>query len=58
MLTTKEFNHVLVVGGGMAGVAAAVTAARNGMRTLLVENQGSLGDSPTNGLVTGSCGHD
>jgi flavin-dependent dehydrogenase len=30
---------VLVAGGGPAGVAAAVTAARQGVRVLLVEGQ-------------------
>jgi hypothetical protein len=40
----------------MAGVAGAIAAARNGMRTLLVESQGSLGGLATNGLVTGVAG--
>ncbi|MBS7640986.1 MAG: FAD-dependent oxidoreductase [Candidatus Bathyarchaeia archaeon] len=50
----KKFDvDVLVVGGGMAGVAAAISSARNGMRTLLIEGQTSLGGLATNGLVTG-----
>lgn len=34
---------VAVIGGGMAGIAAAVAAARGGARTLLIERQGWLG---------------
>ena len=34
---------VLVAGGGMAGIAAAIAAARNGANTLLVEKAGWLG---------------
>jgi hypothetical protein len=57
MPITKKFSaDVLVAGGGMSGVAAAITAARSGMRTLLVEGQGSLGGLATNGLVSGVAG--
>lgn len=42
---------VLVVGGGPAGVAAAVAAARNGAKTVLVERYGHLGGMATGGLV-------
>jgi 2-polyprenyl-6-methoxyphenol hydroxylase-like FAD-dependent oxidoreductase len=42
---------VLVVGGGSAGVAAAIAAAREGMRTALVERQGYAGGMATGGLV-------
>ncbi len=34
---------VMVAGGGMAGIAAAIAAARSGARTLLVERAGWLG---------------
>jgi hypothetical protein len=34
---------VIVAGGGMAGIAAAIAAARNGARTALVEQAGWLG---------------
>ncbi len=34
---------VLVVGGGMAGIGAAIAAARTGARTVLVEKNGWLG---------------
>ena len=42
---------VVVVGGGPAGVAAALAAARNGADTVLVERYGHLGGMATGGLV-------
>lgn len=36
-------RHVVVLGGGLAGLAAAYTAAREGMRVTLVESSGALG---------------
>ncbi len=42
---------VLVVGGGPAGTAAAVAAARVGADTILVERYGHLGGMSTGGLV-------
>jgi ribulose 1,5-bisphosphate synthetase/thiazole synthase len=44
-------TDVLVCGGGFAGVAAAVCAARNGARVLLIERYGFLGGLVTGGLV-------
>ncbi len=42
---------VVVCGGGVAGVAAAVGAARAGARAILVERYGFLGGLATGGLV-------
>ena len=57
MMNTKKFDvDFLVVGGGVAGVSAALTAARSGLRTLLLESQTSLGGLATNGYVTGVAG--
>jgi hypothetical protein len=42
---------VLVVGGGPAGFAAAVSAARTGAKTILLERFGYLGGLWTGGLV-------
>jgi hypothetical protein len=42
---------VLVVGGGNAGCAAAIAAARRGARTLLVERYGFLGGTATAAMV-------
>jgi ribulose 1,5-bisphosphate synthetase/thiazole synthase len=39
----KWETDVLVVGGGPAGIGAAMGAARQGIRTLLIENQGFFG---------------
>lgn len=44
-------TEVLIVGGGPAGVAAAVAAARNGADTVLIERYGHLGGMATGGLV-------
>ena len=42
---------VLVVGGGPAGMGAAIGAARTGAATMIIENMGSFGGMWTNGLV-------
>ena len=42
---------VLVIGGGNAGCAAALAAARNGARVLLVERYGFLGGTATASMV-------
>ncbi len=55
--------EVVVVGGGIAGISAALAAARNGAKTLLVESSYFLGGLATSGLVTiylplcDGCGH-
>lgn len=48
----KDYTcDVLVCGGGPAGICAAVSAARNGADTMLVERYGYLGGMATAGLV-------
>lgn len=42
---------VIVCGGGLAGIAAAISSARLGARTLLIERYGFLGGLSTAGLV-------
>lgn len=44
-------TDVVVVGGGPAGFAAALAAARTGAKVALVERYGSLGGLFTNGMV-------
>lgn len=43
---------VIVCGGGPAGCAAAISAAREGAKTLLLEASGTLGGMSTIGLVS------
>ena len=43
---------VLVAGGGIAGVSAAIAAARRGARVTLIERSFQLGGLATSGLVT------
>ncbi|HJY81834.1 MAG TPA: FAD-dependent oxidoreductase [Candidatus Binatia bacterium] len=47
----KAETEVLVIGGGSAGVSAAVAAARNGADVILVERLGYLGGLATGGLI-------
>ena len=47
----KGAYDVVVVGGGIAGVAAAVAAAREGAKTLLLEKSVVLGGLATAGLI-------
>jgi glycine/D-amino acid oxidase-like deaminating enzyme len=49
-------TDVLVVGGGAAGVAAAVTAARQGLKVTLVERYGFCGGGAVAGLSGTICG--
>src|SRR4030042_2591452 len=42
---------VVVVGGGPGGVASAISAARNGAKTVLIERYGHLGGMATGGLI-------
>jgi hypothetical protein len=43
---------VVVVGGGPGGIGAALTSARSGANTVLIERYGHLGGMGTGGLVT------
>ena len=42
---------VVVVGGGPAGMCAAIAAAREGVRVILIEQGGFCGGMATKGLV-------
>lgn len=43
---------VIVAGSGPSGFAAAVTAARNGAKTLIIEAQSGVGGISTSGLMS------
>lgn len=46
-----ENYDVLIAGGGLAGFAAAISAARNGAKTILIEKNGFLGGLGVIGAV-------
>jgi len=50
-LAREERFDIVVIGGGSAGVAAAVAAARLGAKVALVERYGFLGGAATNALI-------
>jgi len=50
-LSIKKHYDVIVAGGGVAGVAAAVQAAREGKKVLLAEKSMKLGGLATLGLI-------
>lgn len=52
VLEAKESFDVVVCGGGPAGIAAALSAARCGARVCLIEAHGCLGGIWTSGLLS------
>ncbi len=46
----KKYN-LIVVGGGLSGVAAAVSAKREGLSVLIIEREGSLGGALSHNAV-------
>lgn len=53
-LTTpvRDSTDILVIGGGIAGVAAAVAARRQGADVILIEKSALFGGLATNGLIS------
>ena len=51
-IRVEDGYDLLVAGGGPAGTVAAIAAAREGVRVLLVEATGALGGMGTSGLVS------
>ncbi|MDF7637970.1 FAD-dependent oxidoreductase [Lactobacillus sp. ESL0791] len=52
----KYRYDIVVVGGGSAGVAAALGAAQAGAKTAIIERNGFFGGQATNSFVTSYCG--
>lgn len=51
-LKVKDGYDVVIIGGGTAGAIAAISAGREGLKTLVVEQYGTLGGSQTLSMVT------
>ena len=51
-IQVKENYDLIVVGGGIAGISASVSASRNGLNVLLIEKQINLGGLATTGLIS------
>ena len=51
MLENREYD-IAVCGGGIAGISAALAAAREGKRVVLFEKEYMLGGLGTAGLIT------
>lgn len=51
MSMKKEEADVVIVGRGPAGIAAAIAAGRQGIRTVLVERYGFVGGMSTAAMV-------
>lgn len=48
----NNYYDVIVVGGGVAGIAASLSAAREGKKVLLIESSFQLGGLATSGLIS------
>jgi hypothetical protein len=56
--TKKLSADFCVVGGGMAGVCAAISAARNGIKTILMQDRPVLGGNASSEIRMWICGAD
>ena len=56
--TKKLSADFCVVGGGMAGVCAAISAARNGVKTILLQDRPVLGGNASSEIRMWICGAD
>lgn len=54
----KKIFEFVVVGGGMAGVCAAIAASRKGIKTALVQNRPVLGGNASSEIRMHICGAD
>ncbi|MDD2710918.1 MAG: FAD-dependent oxidoreductase [Verrucomicrobiae bacterium] len=52
MNASQQKMNLIVVGGGPAGMTTAIAAARNGAKTLLIEQGSCLGGVATSGLLS------
>lgn len=55
VIDLNDSYDIIIIGGGPAGCAAAIAAARDGAKTLLVEATGVLGGMGTAGMVPAWC---
>ncbi len=53
----KYKYDIVVIGGGVAGVSAAIAAAEMGAKTALIEKDGWLGGMPVGAYVIAMCGY-
>ena len=54
-ITVDDQWDVIIVGGGPSGCTAAISAAREGAKTLLIEAMGQLGGMGTSGMIPAWC---
>ncbi len=50
-IPVRDKVDVIIAGGGLGGISAAIAAARAGAKTLLIERNGFLGGVATAGMV-------
>ncbi len=55
-MNSTQYTDVLVLGGGAAGIAAAIAAARRGSKVILIERNAFLGGKATAAEVGTVCG--
>lgn len=52
----KIQSEIIVIGGGLAGICAAIAAAREGKQIVLIQNRGVLGGNSSSEIRVWVCG--